>query len=193
MGERSAAYMEGRKIKVINGLVLGRFQPLHLGHVEFLGAAKQACSRLYVGVTNPDPDSLVYTEQDPRRSLIENNPFSYFDRARMIEETAISLGWAPADFMIIPAPIESISKLRGYLPPPKACKFLATVYDAWGDEKISRMESLGYSTHVLWRRTYSERFTTGTDVRQLMRLGGEWHHLVPSPVASYVREQGLVS
>lgn len=36
------------------GVVHGRFQPLHLKHMEYILAAKVRCRKLYIGVTNPD-------------------------------------------------------------------------------------------------------------------------------------------
>ena len=36
------------------GVVHGRFQPLHLKHMEYILAAKMRCRKLYIGITNPD-------------------------------------------------------------------------------------------------------------------------------------------
>ena len=63
-----------------DGIVLGRFQPLHLGHLEYLEAARRRCRRLFVGITNPDPGTRLPHSADPARSLPENNPFTYVER-----------------------------------------------------------------------------------------------------------------
>jgi cytidyltransferase-like protein len=175
----------------MDGLLLGRFQPFHLGHLEFMTAAKARCSRLYIGITNPDSSSLQYSEFDPKRSEASNNPFTYFDRARMIEETAGSLGWTMADFMVVPAPISDLARLKSYLPHPASTVYLATIYDEWGEEKIRRLASLGYATEVMWRRTYAQRFTTGAEVRRRLREHGDWRPLVPDAVASYMTLMGF--
>ena len=36
------------------GIVNGRFQVLHLKHMEYILAAKMRCDKLYIGITNPD-------------------------------------------------------------------------------------------------------------------------------------------
>ena len=36
------------------GVIHGRFQCLHLKHMEYLMAAKNQCKRLIIGISNPD-------------------------------------------------------------------------------------------------------------------------------------------
>ena len=36
------------------GVIHGRFQVLHLKHMEYILAAKMRCRKLYIGITNPD-------------------------------------------------------------------------------------------------------------------------------------------
>ena len=36
------------------GMIHGRFQPFHTGHLEYLVAAAARCERLVVGITNPE-------------------------------------------------------------------------------------------------------------------------------------------
>jgi hypothetical protein len=60
-----------------------------------------------------------------------------------------------------------------------------TIYDAWGDEKARRLTALGFDVEILWRRSMTERFTTGATVRTLMRQGQSWQFLVPKGVVQY--------
>ncbi|QXF84285.1 adenylyltransferase/cytidyltransferase family protein (plasmid) [Rhodococcus pyridinivorans] len=173
------------------GIVLGRFQPLHLGHVEYLDAAKRCCERLFIGITNPDNGSGTITESDAKRSLGENNPFSYIDRHLMIERALLDLGWSPKSFCLMAAPITDPTRLTSYLPAPELSEFFVTIYDEWGEQKAREIAALGYTTTTLWRRSHGERFTSGTFVRNAMRNGEPWEHLVPAGVASYINERGL--
>lgn len=174
------------------GIVLGRFQPLHLGHVEYLDAAKARCDRLFIGITNPDNGHATIAEADAKRSLSENNPFTYIDRQLMIERALLELGWIPESFCIMAAPITDPTRLASYLPTPSLSEFFVTIYDDWGEQKAREITALGYRTTTLWRRTHDERFTSGSFVRNAMRSGEPWEHLVPSGVASYVKEHGLI-
>ena len=36
------------------GVIHGRFQGLHLAHMEYLLAGKSRCRFMYIGITNPD-------------------------------------------------------------------------------------------------------------------------------------------
>lgn len=174
------------------GIVLGRFQPLHLGHVEYLDAARRGCERLFIGITNPDSGPATITEADAKRSLGENNPFSYVDRHLMIERALLELGWSPQSFCIVAAPITDPARLSSYLPTPTLSEFFVTIYDDWGEQKAREIAALGYMTTTLWRRTHDERFTSGTFVRNAIRNGESWEHLVPAGVAGYIIERGLI-
>lgn len=170
------------------GVVLGRFQPLHLGHMEYLDAARRRCERLVVGITNPNVSAMTFNKADPRRSEQENNPFSYFVRHEMTDMALRGEGWDPGTFAIVPADVNDTAWVAAFLPPRARTTVFITVYDAWGDEKVQRLRDLGFEVDVLWRRAMSERLTTGSEIRQLMRGGGSWQSLVPRGVSSYLEQ-----
>lgn len=170
------------------GIVLGRFQPLHLGHMEYLEVAKSKCDCLVVGVTNPDTSHLVSNVADPRRSEPENNPFSYFQRHRMIARTLEYCGWAPGTYAVVPADVADLQLVSKFLPEPRKSTVFVTVYDAWGEEKARRLESLGYAVEILWKRSMTERLTSGTEIRERIRRGQDWEHLVPQGVLEEMPE-----
>ena len=66
------------------GVVHGRFQPLHLKHMEYILAAKMRCRKLYIGITNPDNLHTRESVHDIRRSERSANPLTYFERYEMI-------------------------------------------------------------------------------------------------------------
>lgn len=175
------------------GVVLGRFQPLHLGHMEYLQAARAKTDQLVVGITNPDASALIYDDADPRRSRSENNPFSYFDRYQMVASSLFELGWSLNDFIIVPASINKPHEMKPYLPPASVTTVYITVYDEWGERKADLVRQLGYSVSVLWRRDPNDRLTSGTDIRKAIRLGEPWRKLVPSAVARYLDQSGLAT
>jgi cytidyltransferase-like protein len=172
------------------GVVLGRFQPLHLGHIEYLEVAREKVDQLVIGITNPDTAALIHDSADPRRSQSENNPFSYFDRYQMVTASLTELGWSSNDFVVVPAPINTPQEMKPYLPPPLATTVYITVYDAWGDRKADLMREVGYKVSVLWRRERDDRLTSGTDLRRAMRSGEPWRELVPGAVARYLDQSG---
>jgi cytidyltransferase-like protein len=172
------------------GVVLGRFQPLHNGHLEYLEAARKKADKLIVGITNPDKDRLIHDSADPHRSAGDSNPFPYFDRQLMIEASLTEAGWAAADFAVVPAPVNSPAEMLPYLPPPAVSTVCITVYDAWGDRKAEVMRDLGYRVEILWRRERNSKITSGTAIRSAMRTGGNWRDFVPGAVARHLDDSG---
>lgn len=123
------------------GIVLGRFQPIHLGHAEYLRSARKECSRLVIGITNPDLQGLVDTPEDRARSTVGSNPYTYFQRMTMVEAACEDDGWGRSDFMVVPAPINTLSSLPQYLPSPDEARVFVTIYDEWGEEKSAGLRN----------------------------------------------------
>ena len=166
------------------GIVLGRFQPIHLGHAEYLTVAKGHCDRLVIGITNPDLRGLGVTPEDPARSEQSNNPFTYYQRYTMVEASCLDDGWVSEDFDIVPAPINQLDALPQYLPPSDESTFFVTIYDQWGEAKKKKLEDLGFQVEILWRRTMDQRLTSGTAIRSEIRAGSStWKEYVSPSVA----------
>lgn len=171
--------------RVAVGIALGRLQPLHTMHLQYLLAAAEQCEHLVVGITNPIRHNVFESVSDPPRSLPESNPFSYFERYLMVRDSLEEAGLARTAFDIVPAPLGS-SDLLECLPSPKVATVFVTVYDAWGAERIELLTRLGYRVEVLWNRPASEKGITGTEVRRAMRGADDWRSSVPAAVARLI-------
>ncbi|WP_043622593.1 adenylyltransferase/cytidyltransferase family protein [Nonomuraea candida] len=169
------------------GVIHGRFQPLHLGHLEYLLAGAERCDILVVGITNPDPTLIAFEETDPARGTPEGNPWTYYERYLMVEGALSGAGVPRERFRIVPFP-HSFPERLSYYAPTKAVYFL-TVYDEWGETKVDRFARLGLTTEVMWRRT--SKPISGTRVRQEIASGGDWRSLVPAAVAAVIEERGI--
>ena len=173
------------------GIVLGRLQPLHVGHMEYLRAARLRCHCLVIGITNPTLSDLLEDPTDVRRSKPKSNPFSYFDRVEMVTASLIEDGWLSNEFLIVPADVNRPSTLVSYLPKPQLSTVFLTIYDEWGERKAAVMRSQGYAVVVLWRRSMDQRVTSGTKIREMMgRHEDGWRALVPNAVANYLDSTG---
>ncbi|MFL6055006.1 MAG: adenylyltransferase/cytidyltransferase family protein [Actinoallomurus sp.] len=158
--------------------VIGRFQPFHWGHFEYIVEAARQAESLAIGVTNPTREKTRHTTADPARSRDEANPFSYEQRAMMIS-TSLARMAPNLAFTIVPCDLRTPESLRISLGP---CDIVAlTIYDNWGLEKLALAESAGYAVQILWRRV--EKITSGTDIRDRWRTSRPWTHLVPSGTA----------
>ena len=98
------------------GAVHGRFQMLHLGHMEYILEGKKRCQHLIVGITNPDSIYTRYSESNPHRSAIEANPLTYYERLEMIRGALLEAGVPRKEFTIVPFPIAAYEHLLSYIP-----------------------------------------------------------------------------
>lgn len=168
------------------GVIHGRFQPVHLGHMEYLLAGKRRCRFLFIGITNPDPMLTAREPTNPARSLPLANPLTFYERLIMLREAMLEARVPRKEFDIVPFPINYPNHLKSYV--PKDALYFLTIYDDWGRTKLKLLQSLGLETEVMWERGMTERLTSGTEVRQLIVSDGDWQHLVPRSVAKLVED-----
>jgi nicotinamide-nucleotide adenylyltransferase/phosphinothricin biosynthesis protein PhpF len=165
-------------------VIHGRFQPLHIGHMEYLLAGKSRCDLLVVGITNPDPWQIGVEKSDPARGQAQANPFTYYERYCMVEGALLDSGVQHREMRIVPFPHSYPERLKYYA--PRDAVYLLSIYNEWGDVKVQRFEDLGLQTEILWRR--NETVTSGTAIRQRIRGGLVWEHLVPEATARVIRQ-----
>lgn len=171
------------------GVIHGRFQCLHLKHMEYLLAAKKQCDRLIIGISNPDAGFIRTNVHDVNRSKPENNPFTYFERYEMIRESMLEFGIPREEFEIVPFPINTPELIFQYA--PKDAVYYMSICDSWGEDKYQTLRGLGVRVEVLWNRSPEEKGTTATEVRNLIINGKTWKHLVPESVYRYITEHHL--
>ena len=171
------------------GLVHGRFQGLHHGHMEYILSAKKNCKHLLVGICNADPAQTMYDAANPTRSEQDANPFSYYERFCMLRNALLEAGMTKMQFDILPFPINLPALILNYA--PRNAIYYMTIYDKWGEKKLSTLQELGLKVEVLWRRPMTERFTSGNEVRRCILENAPWNHLVPEAVYTYITQNGL--
>lgn len=168
------------------GCIHGRFQPFHNGHFEYLLAAYQRCEKLIVGITQYDPE-VTDAGSPAHRMDRHENPFSYWERMRIIRAVIDRSGLPPSKIEIVPFPIHAPQKVRNFVDPN--CIMFTTVYDAWNIQKIRRLREQGFEVCILWRRRVKE--IEGKKVRAAMRQDLKlFEELVPNGVAEAIRQIG---
>ena len=161
------------------GMIHGRFQPFHNGHLEYLRGAAARTDEVWVGITNPDPERIKEELTDPLRHLPESNPFTYAERLLMVTEAARDERF---DVHVIPFPVNEPELWDAYVP-RDAVQFIRHFSD-WGGTKIERLRSAGYDVVILDEG--AEKEISGVDVRAALREGGDWRSLVPPGVARVI-------
>ncbi len=132
---------------IARGMVHGRFQPFHNGHLEYLAGAARHCRELFVGITNPDPAHVLPEESDPLRHLPESNPYTYVERMLMVRAAAADAGIGAERLHIVPFPVNEPELWPVYVP-AGVVQFIRLFSD-WGGTKLERLREAGYEVVVL--------------------------------------------
>lgn len=172
------------------GVVHGRFQGLHLKHMEYLLAAKMRCRLLYVGITHPDIFACpAASPLDVHGTLVRDNPLAYIERYEMIRDSLLEFGVKREEFEIIPFPVDRPDVLAQYAPADAV--YYMSICGEWDREKEKILSSLGLKTEILWERDPEEKGITGTELRALIAGEGSWRQYMPKAAAEYLTEHGL--
>jgi cytidyltransferase-like protein len=172
-----------------HGMIHGRFQPFHNGHLEYLSGAAERSDELWIGITNPDPARVKPEESDPLRHLPESNPYSYAERLLMAEAAAADAGLDAHHVHVIPFPVNEPELWDAYV--PRGVTQYLRLFSDWGGTKLDRLRAAGYEVVVLDEGI--EKQLSGADVRKALRADDDWERLVPPGVARVLRGFQTVS
>jgi len=158
------------------GLLVGRFQPFHYGHLAAVKFALKKVDYLYVVVGSA------------QRSHERDNPFTASERISMIKSALDGNGVDPSKWMAIPIPDADshsvwVSSVESIVP-----KFDIVFTNDSLTHLLFKEEGIAVtSVPYLDRKRYS-----ATNVRERILERKDWASLVPPQVAKLVRGFGGV-
>lgn len=149
----------------MRGLIVGRFQPFHKGHLAVIREVLRKC------------DEVVVVIGSAEESHTQRNPFTAGERYQMIISSLSPSERARVH--IIPVRDVNrysvwVSHLESYLPPFDAVYSNSTL-------TRSLFKQAGYE--VYRTKAYRPKEYSGSEIRRRIISGKRWRHLVPSPVA----------
>ena len=162
-------------MRVRYGMVHGRFQPFHSGHLHYTLEAFRRSEHLIIGITNPDPSEAQAEAADTQRHTPEANPFTFFERQWMIRAALVDAGVALRRVSIVPFPIHAPERWTYYC--PKETVQFIRVFSEWGREKATRLQAAGWQVEVLDPGATKQE--SGSAVRRCLSQGRGWEQLVP--------------
>jgi cytidyltransferase-like protein len=164
--------------------VTGRFQPVHKQHLELFEIALLGADHLVVAITNPDPASRHEEPTSAHRHLAESNPFTYFERVRLLQAALAGMGLT-ARTTIVPFDLTRPEHWPDYV--PLHAQHLVRAYGSWERLKARRLADAGYRVTVLDGDPAAK--ISSSDIRaQLRDNRGSWSDLVPESVARILHE-----
>ena len=158
------------------GLMLGRFQPFHKGH---LALTKQILSEC---------DELLIIIGSAQFNFIDKDPFSAGERVLMIHEALKEAGVELSRCYIIPVANDEnnarwLAYIRSMVPP------FDVLYS--GNDFVKYLARSQDSSIVIEDPMFAEiNEYNGTNIRRLMQEGKPWEHLVPPAVAKVIQQVG---
>lgn len=164
-------------VRFQTGAVCGRFQPLHLEHLDYIKRAKERCDFLWVGIVNPDIRALIPCPDDHHRGESASNPLTYFERVQIIVQALLEIGWSRSDFGCTPFPLDMKDRVADFL--PTSIPIFISICDDWSNTKSLLLQNMGYNTEIVVTRDKTR--ITGTRIRAMIAENDDqWQHLVPA-------------
>jgi cytidyltransferase-like protein len=121
--------------------VTGRFQPVHAQHLELFALALAEHDHLVVAVTNPDTDARHLAATSAHRHTDDANPFTYFERARLLAAALQGAGMADRA-TVVPFDLTRPAVWPDYVP-LSAVQYVRA-FSAWESDKAGRLADGGY-------------------------------------------------
>jgi len=156
----------------VRGLLVGRFQPFHNGHLEVL----RHLARLHPG------DSVVLGVGSAQESYTPTNPFTAAERQEMIARGLAEARIPNASAIPVPDVQRHaiwVAHLRELVPP------FDRVYT---NNPLTRLLFEREGVPVESTPLFDRAALSGTHIRTLMAGSGPWRPLVPESVARFLEE-----
>ncbi len=155
----------------MRGLLIGRFQPFHKGHLYVIGKIAEEVDEIIIGIGSA------------QKSHCLDNPFTAGERLMMIKKSLIGVNFSKNYYII---PINDVnnnslwvSHVRSLTPP------FSKVYS--GNPLVKRLFKEA-GKEVATPPLFNRKEFSGTEIRRRILSGESWEELVPEAVVKVIGE-----
>ncbi len=165
-------------MKFKRGLMTGRFQPFHNGHLALVRQALEECNELVIVIGSA------------QFNFIEKDPFTAGERVLMIHQALAEAGIDLSRCYVIPVANDEnnarwLANLRSQVP------LFDVLYS--GNSFVDHLaKSQDPSLAVRKPDFEKKKEYNGTNIRNLIVSDKKWRHLVPAAVARVIEDTGGV-
>jgi nicotinamide-nucleotide adenylyltransferase len=156
----------------MRGLMMGRFQPFHVGHLELVKQILNECDEVIIALTGA------------QFNYIEKDPFTAGERIEMIHNTLKDEKIDLSKCYIIPIENQfNVATWAAYLQAslPKFNK----VYSG-NEYVVMLLKDSGYD--VIKPKFLSREKFNATRIRKMISENQEWEKLVPASISNYIKK-----
>jgi nicotinamide-nucleotide adenylyltransferase len=156
----------------VRGLLIGRFQPFHLGHLAVVQEIRHRHPK----------EPLLLGIGRAQASYSRENPFTAGERFEMIERALGEAGIVGCT----PVPLVDVDRHAIWV--AHVTSLLPAFRRVYTNNPLTRrlFEAAGFE--VEGTPMYDRPRFEGTRIRALLAIGGPWKELVPGAVATYLEE-----
>jgi nicotinamide-nucleotide adenylyltransferase len=168
----------------------GRFQPFHLGHLDYAVEAAAGAELLVVGLTALRRDTTTDAARvAPHRVEDANNPLRFAERAFVVSAALRAEPRIVCPTVTVPFPVDDEPSLLPAIVPLDWC-MVTTLHEPWNQHKVGVLEQLGYIVKIV--SGDEPKLFSGSEIRALIAAGDEdWREMVPPAVASALDALGV--
>lgn len=154
------------------GLFIGRFQPLHKGHLHALQEIFRNEEQLYIAIGSA------------QASFTKDNPFTTGERIMMLQSALEALNIPCHRYLIIPIPDVNnfqlwVDHVKRYVPP------FGIVYTG---SDVNRELFSKQKIPVKMLSLYQKEYHSGSEVRRRIKEDGDWESLVPPSIIELIKQ-----
>ena len=152
----------------MNGLIIGRFQPFHLGHLDALRFALSKVDKLWIGLGSSN------------KPLQKNNPFSAEERMEMILSSIDESMKQRIQIYFIP-------DLENHIKWIELINALVPKFDTvFTNDELTRHLYSKRDVEVLPIPFVKRDILSGTNIRNMMISDQKWEDLVPEGTKNFL-------
>lgn len=151
------------------GILVGRFQPFHSGHLQLVETIVDEVDELVLGIGSAD------ASHEP------HNPFTAGERIMMIQKTLERL-----DTTTYPVPLEDLDRNSVWV---SHVQSMSPRFDvAYSNNPLVIRLFNEAAVEVRQTKLFDRENLRGQEVRRRMRNGDNWQQSVPDPVIEVIEE-----
>ncbi len=153
-------------------LIIGRFQPFHLGHLKLIEIAADNSEKLIIGIGSS------------QESNTKENPFTADERKEMIENSV------NIRILCEIIPIPDINNDKIWVSHVK--KLVPEFHVVYTNGELERRLFKDAGIDVVSTGIFNRNLYSGTEIRRRIASGKEWEHLVPEGTSAIIKKVGGV-